>query len=251
MAAIAGAIGIVGYQAGWFDKLLGQGKWERKADKDKFKAMGLAAWNYKDTHQVDQFPTNISDNEGKPLLSWRVRVLPYLDRKDLYDQFKLDEPWDSEHNKKLIDKMPELFAIAGSKASDGKTFIQAFEGEAGTTVRPFLVKGEQQGLKHDDVKDGASNTTMFIEARDAVTWTKPEDLAFTPEGPLPKIGGHSGQKPIMGVMDGRVWLLSDNELNDNKLRAYATINGGENVEADDPTPPPKLPPKPEAELERK
>ena len=61
---------------------------------------------------VSRMPTDITDKGGKPLLSWRVAVLAYIDieQEKLYKQFKIDEPWDSDHNKKLIEKMPKFYA---------------------------------------------------------------------------------------------------------------------------------------------
>src|SRR5947207_661102 len=55
-------------------------------------------------------PGDIIGKDGKPLLSWRVAILPYLAEKKLYDEFKLDEPWDSKHNIKLLEKMPKPYA---------------------------------------------------------------------------------------------------------------------------------------------
>ena len=49
--------------------------------------------------------------DGKPLLSWRVHILPYLEQKSLYDEFHKDEPWDSEHNKALITRMPAVYYL--------------------------------------------------------------------------------------------------------------------------------------------
>src|SRR5262249_50676803 len=63
------------------------------------------------------------DKQGKPLLSWRVHLVRYMGEKPLYKELKLDEPWDSEHNKKLIAKMPIVFANPYNPmlAADGKT----------------------------------------------------------------------------------------------------------------------------------
>ena len=44
-------------------------------------------------------PRAILDKNGKPLLSWRAQMLPNLEEIALYEQFHLDEPWDSQHNK--------------------------------------------------------------------------------------------------------------------------------------------------------
>src|SRR5262249_38834889 len=69
--------------------------------------IGLAFHSYHDTKNF--FPDDISSKAGKPLLSWRVAILPHIDQDKLYKEFKLDEPWDSKHNKKLLAKMPALF----------------------------------------------------------------------------------------------------------------------------------------------
>lgn len=138
--------------------------------KNNLKMFGLAMHNYHDTY--GHFPPAFStDKDGKPLLSWRVLVLPYLEQDALYRKFKLDEPWDSEHNKKLIDEMPELYRAPGSKAEEGKTVY--------LTVRdknsPF--PGAEK-LRISSITDGTSNTIMVLEANDATakTWTKPDDF---------------------------------------------------------------------------
>ena len=42
--------------------------------------------------------------------SWRVELLPYLDQNDLYGQYRMNEPWDSENNKKVLEQMPAVSA---------------------------------------------------------------------------------------------------------------------------------------------
>jgi prepilin-type processing-associated H-X9-DG protein len=148
------------------------------------KDLGLAFHSYFDTYR--QFPPQaVFSKDGKPLLSWRVLVLPYLGKeyKELYGQFHLDEPWDSEHNKKLLAKMPSVYAAPGSKTA------QAHE----THYRAFVDHGAffdgKQPTKIGDVRDGLSQTITVVEAEKSVPWTKPEELPFNPDGPLPKLGG--------------------------------------------------------------
>src|SRR6185312_11489838 len=75
-------------------------------------------------------PPAITDKAGKPLLSWRVALLPYLEQVALYNQFHLDEPWDSEHNRKLLPQMPKVYACTGNAPSvPYGTFYQAFVGK--------------------------------------------------------------------------------------------------------------------------
>ena len=89
------------------------------------------------------FPARaIFDKQAKPLLSWRVQMLPYLDQAALYKQFHMDEPWDSEHNRKLIPLMPAEFRNPSGNAGQGKTQYLGvsgkglmFEGSKGRKVR--------------------------------------------------------------------------------------------------------------------
>src|SRR5262249_2456674 len=102
---------------------------DRMQSTNKLKQIGLALHNYHDTHRG--FPAWAShDKQNKPLLSWRVHLLPYLEQNALYKEFHLNEPWDSEHNKKLIARMPKIFAGEDATlAAAGKTAYLAPLGE--------------------------------------------------------------------------------------------------------------------------
>lgn len=138
--------------------------------KNNLKMIGLAMHNYHDTH--GRFPPAFStDKDGKPLLSWRVLILPFVEQDVLYRKFKLDEPWDSDHNRKLIAEMPELYHAPGSKSEAGKTNYLTVRQK--TSAFPGADK-----MRLADIVDGTSNTIMVLEASDAaaVTWTKPDDF---------------------------------------------------------------------------
>jgi hypothetical protein len=123
-------------------------------------------------------PAYIADEDGKPLLSWRVRLLPYLESNNLYDEFRMDEPWDSEHNKKLINRMPPVFRSAGSEAGPGMTHYLTVRGK--DTIFPGA-----EGVKMAQIRDGSSNTIMIVEASEqAVIWTKPDDFEYDPDNPI-------------------------------------------------------------------
>jgi hypothetical protein len=127
-------------------------------------------------------PTNVVDKKGKVLLSWRVQLLPYLKEKELYKQFKLDEPWDGDNNKKLIDKMPVMFAPVRLEAEKGETFYQALGG-----ARGWLQSGKPV-VYPAAFPDGLANTLLVAEAAKPVIWTKPADLEYDGKK-LPKFGG--------------------------------------------------------------
>src|SRR5438477_510375 len=130
--------------------------------------------NYHDTYR--HFPPQaLTDKNGKPLLSWRVAILPFIEQDNLYRQFKLNEPWDSEHNKKLLETMPKVYASVNANTKEKfETFYQVFVGK-GTVFEP----GEK--ISFPQIPDGTSNTLMAVEAGDSVPWTKPEDLVFDPD----------------------------------------------------------------------
>lgn len=124
-----------------------------------------------------QSPFTIPNKGAKPLLSWRVMILPYLGYKDLFRQFRLNEPWDSDHNKKLIAKMPSEYRSRNSKLNEAwKTQILVPVGPR--TI--FPPNGEP--VTPRDISDGLANTILLVEAADdsAVIWTKPGDWRFDP-----------------------------------------------------------------------
>ena len=160
---------------------------------NNLKQIGLALHNYNDTNGV--LPTNQLSADKKPLLSWRVQILPYIEQDHLFRQFNLGEPWDSDHNKKLIEKMPKLFAPPRGKAEPGQTFYQAFTGKRGW-LKP-------QALIPASFPDGTSNTLAIAEAGTAVIWTKPDDLVFDGKD-IPALGGMFDGKFHAVRMDGSV-----------------------------------------------
>src|SRR5262249_31318210 len=134
--------------------------------------------DYHDVHKA--LPAAAShDADGKPLLSWRVHLLPHLGQNALYQQFKLDEPWDSAHNKNLIAKMPSVFLRPGQKSEAGKTCYQVRVGKGTISDGP-----KEIAIK--EIRDGTSNTILVLETNDerAVIWTKPADWEFDPKEPL-------------------------------------------------------------------
>jgi Protein of unknown function (DUF1559) len=166
---------------------------------NNLKMLTLAAQNYENNNGA--LPAvAIVDKAGKPLLSWRVHLLPYLEEAKLYQEFHLDEPWDSEHNKKLIARMPAVFRGPSPWLNAaGKTIFLAPTGKG--TAWP----GGPKGLRIFDFNDGTSQTIYLVTADNshAVEWTKPEDLKFDPAKPHAGLGRHSGLY-LFGMADGSV-----------------------------------------------
>ena len=144
---------------------------EAVAVKNHLKELALAMHNYHDVNS--HFPAQaIRDAEGRPLLSWRVAILPLIDQQKLYHEFHLNEPWDSPHNKRLIERVPEPYQPASAQLrAEGKTTILVPVGKG-------TIFGEKEGVAIKDIPDGTSMTIFIVDAdrKNAVPWTKPEDL---------------------------------------------------------------------------
>lgn len=268
------------------------------------KKLAIAMHNYADVHQ-GQLPlaATVSKN-GKTLLSWRVELLPYLGEQALYRQFKRDEPWDSPHNRKLLSKMPAVFAPLGVKTRQPySTFYQVFvsvgpfaaggmggssgagmmAGGPGGGAPPAGAPGGMRGMRPSggmkppgmpggapggmpgmpgqgdnpmgmmmggmsapgqiehfatafvkgeatrfpaSIPDGTSNTILIIEAGNPVPWTKPEDLRYADDEPLPELGGLFPNIFHAAFADGSVHTLTKN-YNKKHLRYAITANAGD------------------------
>jgi hypothetical protein len=158
----------------------GNGNPDRRAGADKLKQIGVAFHNYMEGYKCLPFAA-VYAKDGTPLLSWRVALLPALGHYDLYKQFRLDEPWDSPHNKKFVGRMPSVLAAPGADPAKGVTFYRVFTGP-GT-----LFDGKARRSR--TIPDGNSTTILVVEAGEAVPWTKPDELPYDKGKPLPKLGG--------------------------------------------------------------
>jgi hypothetical protein len=138
------------------------------------------------------------DEDGKPLLSWRVAILPYVDQRDLYDKFNLDEPWDSPQNKPLIAQMPAFYANPKklNDQSRGETLYKVFVGKDAVFSHALQMDGNPNDPENlnrwsvnslFDSKRGLANVVWVVEAGDPVIWTKPDDLKYDENGPLPNL----------------------------------------------------------------
>ncbi len=179
-----------------------RGAARRAASSNNLKHIALAMHNYHNVHR--RFPSRANfDKDGKPLLSWRVQILPYIEENNLYKQFHLDEPWDSDHNKKLIPLMPTVYRNPSSPAEQGKTDYLVPTGKGS-------IFEKQRSARIRDIPDGTSNTIMVVEVDPdrAVTWTKPEDLKYDETNPMAGLGkAHPGGFSA-AFADGSVKFIS-------------------------------------------
>jgi hypothetical protein len=177
----------------------------------------------------NSFPAQASYNrDGKPLLSWRVQILPYLGEQALFDKFRLDEPWDSEHNKALIPMMPRVYWDPASRLGieEGRTNYLGVQGKG------LLFDGSGKGRKMREIRDGTSHSLAVVQVDDdrATTWTKPDDWQWNESDPTKNLGGLHPGIFIAGFCDGSVRAISK-EIDPKVLKSLLTIAGGEVIDA--------------------
>ncbi len=189
---------------------------------NNLKQIAIAIISFSDANGMMP-PPAICGKDGKPLLSWRVAILPYIEQENLYLQFKLDEPWDSPNNKKLLAQMPKLYApVRGKTKQPYSTYYQVFVGPGapfqiaipGPGAGLFAARGPNYPAAFSD---GTSNTLLVVEAGEAVPWTKPDDIPFDEKKPVPRLGGDFGFGFHAALADGSV-LFIKNTIDDKLLK---------------------------------
>jgi hypothetical protein len=207
----------------------------RKKSAASLEKLAVAFHAFADANQGRMPPAAVYGKDGRPLYSWRVLILPYIGEKKLFEQFKLDEPWDGPHNKNLLSKMPEVFAPLGGEArKTQRTYYQVFVGP------DTAFQGKNRGpLLPGSFPDGTSNTFLIVEAGEAVPWSAPRDLEYSSKKPVPKLGGlfRDGFHAAMASADIHFFKkgqLSERTLHHAIMPADGEVLGRDFSEADGP-----------------
>jgi len=203
---------------------------QRMESSNNLKQIALAFHNYESTY--GRFPSDILDKKtGKPLLSWRVALLPYIEQNALYQQFKLDEPWDSPNNLPLAKVLVKVYSNpAATQRIDpqghGLSHYLAIKG-------PGAMIENGKKMTFANVTDGTSNTIMFVEGKNPVIWTKPADLDFDKDKEIDPtlFGGYFPQGFNAAFGDGSVRFIS-HSVQKGILKALLTRDGGEVIGGD-------------------
>jgi prepilin-type processing-associated H-X9-DG protein len=210
----------------------------RASCQNNLKHIGLAMHNYNQKYGCFP-PAFIPDRNGKPMHSWRVLILPFLDDDTLYREYRFDEPWDSPHNKALASRMPSVYCCP-TEAEPG-----ASQTSYAMLVGPHAISDGPTPRKMGDIKDGSSYTIMVAECANAgINWMEPRDLNtkemtfhinhVTDDSQPSKSEISSSHSAAANVLfcDGSVHTLSAT-LDSKVLEGMTTIDGGEKPPSED------------------
>jgi prepilin-type processing-associated H-X9-DG protein len=210
----------------------GPGPARRSQCCNNLKQIGIALHNYHDTYGSFP-PAYIADDEGRPIHSWRVLLLPFLENEALYEQYRFDEPWNGPNNIKLVEKMPTIFQCPSNR-SEEKTHTTNYV----VVVGPHTVWPGEETVRFKDITDGTSNAWLVVEVADSgITWSEPRDLHVLQMAQEinPPAGQGISSKHIGGAQvlyaDGSVRFIADASLRED-IRRLLTIDDGEKVDLD-------------------
>jgi prepilin-type processing-associated H-X9-DG protein len=192
----------------------------RAQSTNQLRQIGLALHQYHQDHGSFP-PAVVYDEDGKPLYSGRVLLLPYLNQEALYEQFDKDKAWNSPENLALSQTLIPIFTDPASANSPlGQTDYLFLSGkgavfEAGKTT------------KINDVTDGLSNTLVVVEVQNSgINWAEPRDVGISQPMSLPA-GNHPGGNNVL-FADGSVRFVSKS-ANPTIIREMTTKDGGESA----------------------
>ncbi len=175
-------------------------------------------------------PQAILDKQTKkPLLSWRVRILPFIGQSKLFHQFHRNEPWDSPNNKELLKYMPDVFRVPKGivkKQADkaGEIPIHQTHTYYQLVTGPKTLFQSGKSYSFTNITDGTRHTMLIVEAKKPVPWTKPEDVPFTV--PIaPKLGGQFANGFNAAFADGSVRFIP-NTTPEQTLQLLTMPNDG-------------------------
>lgn len=192
--------------------------------------IGIALHNYHD--QYGTFPpAYVADENGKPMHSWRVLILPMLEQEELYKQYRFDEPWDGPNNRMLHDKMPKVFQCPSDEHEHDNRFSNYVAVVGTETAWP-----SSEALNLSDIEDDSSNTILVVEmSKSYIHWMEPRDLNFDKmsfkvnDPAKPSISTYrlqcDGEPHVLSV-DGGVRSIPQG-ISEESLKALLTISGGE------------------------
>jgi prepilin-type processing-associated H-X9-DG protein len=192
----------------------------RSACKNNMKRIGLALHNYHEMYNTFP-PAYIPDSDGKPMHSWRVLLLPFLNQAPMHAEYDFDKPWDHPDNLAVTRFTPPVFRCPSAPGQTNTTHYVYVTG-AGTSFEAG------KGIRLAEITDGSAQTLLVVESHDkAVPWNKPSDLEVTELGSSGPATSHLGGFHAL-FCDGRVQMIPDT-ISFEELKALLSPSGREAV----------------------
>jgi hypothetical protein len=201
----------------------------------KLKTIAIGLQTYRETNGYFP-PAYVADKDGKPMHSWRVLFLPFMEYDTRYGSYDLNQPWNGPKNKKLA--AVRLAEFVCPSAPDGHSPNQT---NYVAVVGPNAAWPGEKPRKLEDFGGEVSNTILLIEAANTgIDWAEPRDLSLDD----PKLsamlqavhpGGASNKDLLftyyyspgvhVAMADGRVRVLKTDGLSSEDLRKILQIGG--------------------------
>ncbi len=183
---------------------------------NNMRQLNLAMLNYESAHGA--LPSATMRSESGHEYSWRIAILPYLERNDLYEKYRFDEPWDSEHNQAVTSEMPKFFKHPASESPTDTNFF--------AVVGPGTLFPPEGKITFDDAQDGSERTVLLVEAIRDSHWAKPGGIpleeALVPEA----LGGFTKGVIHVSMFNGSIRSVSD-KVTPEMLAALYSVAGGD------------------------
>ena len=198
--------------------------------RNSLRMIALALHHYHDTY--DAFPpAYIADDQGRPMHSWRVLILPFIEQKNLYAQYRFDEPWNGPNNSKLASSMPRYVFFCPSDPNPKNRSETSYL----AVIGPGTVWPGATPTTMNAITDGTSNTLLVVEVHNSgINWMEPRDLDIRTIpmtiNAVTGLGLRSAHKhgTQAAFVDAHVQMLPNNTPTET-LRALFTIDGGEAI----------------------
>ena len=240
LAAVAGAFVLAGGAAYLFILIPVA---HAKKSENQLKQILLAVHNFHDSnlklpdgnHYQHDPATQFRDQQKVHRFSWRVDILPFINHKPLYDRFKFDEPWDSEHNLRVAQEMPDMYRAPGDKSSNHTSFVAIADKDGAFPVPTRELPNRNGERQFGDFIDGLRTIAMTRVEGSGIVWTDPtgdisidDFVRLAEQGAVspPGTGKVRGPSLLVGNMDGSVLYLP-RKISAKTIRALCTRDGGE------------------------
>jgi prepilin-type processing-associated H-X9-DG protein len=221
---------VVGAAATWFVFAVRDAREEARCISCMcpLKQLALAMHNYHQYYGCFP-PAYIPDKNGKPMHSWRILVMPFIEGETVGKEYRFDEPWNSPHNRKITDEaMATKMFQCPSQPQTGKPTTNYM-----MIVGPHTISDGPHGRKIAEITDALDNTIMLVEVADSdVYWAEPKDLDFDRIDfkinglKRPGLSSYHPKGVNVAFCDGGLGTLPNSTLPE-QIRAMATIDGGE------------------------